>query len=284
MNLDVDVSESLTLRAGLVSKINDRLLIAPPGQSMFDQLCDWLDQHPLPTVGFNYWVLGIGATALCLRWGTYLAVLMDRTKPIDPRAREPMTSMISDQEMKRINIEASSNFARLLGVWFQDEEKCFDTLRRAYEWLPMPQRRVKRDWQVFERIATTLQAVFDSADVESSENSENAESRPFRALATTIVSLTYRNGPIETIHAGTKPAYNVDHRRLTDRQAQHVMRITAERTSAIMSTYPLWDIPLPGLPPWPERAQGLPYVLFYPHNWSLTESSSQIELGTEWTG
>jgi hypothetical protein len=144
MNLDVDMSESLTLRAGLVSKGNDRLLIIPPDQSMFDQLYAWLHQRPVPTVGFNYWVLGIGATALCLRWGTYLAVLMDCTKPIDPRAREPLTSMISEQEMKRINIEASSNLARLLRMWYEDEDKCFDTLRRAYEWLPMPQRRVKR--------------------------------------------------------------------------------------------------------------------------------------------
>jgi hypothetical protein len=39
-------------------------------------------------------MIGIGATALCLRWGTYLAVLLDEHKPIDPGAGSPATSMI----------------------------------------------------------------------------------------------------------------------------------------------------------------------------------------------
>lgn len=73
MELIVTVSEDLSLNAGAVSVYADTLCIHSPERSLFDQLCAWLDQCPRPTTGFNHWVLGIGATALCLRWGTYLA-------------------------------------------------------------------------------------------------------------------------------------------------------------------------------------------------------------------
>ena len=151
MKTKVTVSEDLSLNAGTVSTQADTLCIYPPDHSLFDQLCAWLDQCPPPTTGFNHWVLGIGATALCLRWGTYLAVLMDEAKPIDPRAEQPATSMISDEEMRRINIEASSNLARLLQLRHQDEDAFFDRLRRAYEWLPMPQKQVKRNGSLSKR-------------------------------------------------------------------------------------------------------------------------------------
>lgn len=126
MELIVRVSESFSLKAGVIIENNGSFLILPPEKLLFDQLCEWLDQLPPPTVGFNYWALGIGATALCLRWGTYLAVLMDESKPLDPRATHTASSMISDQEMKRINVEASSNFARLLHMWHRDEFECFN--------------------------------------------------------------------------------------------------------------------------------------------------------------
>jgi hypothetical protein len=102
------------LFAGITERQGDLMTIHPPEKTLLDQLCTWLDQRPSPTVGYNHWVFSIGATALCLRWGTYLAVLMDKTKPLDPRAKQSTASMISEDEMKRINIEASSNLAQLL--------------------------------------------------------------------------------------------------------------------------------------------------------------------------
>lgn len=83
MELTVTVSKHLSLNAGSVIPRADMFCILPPDSSLFDQLCAWLNQCPLPTAGIIHWVFGIGATALCLRWGTYLAVLMDETKAID---------------------------------------------------------------------------------------------------------------------------------------------------------------------------------------------------------
>ena len=82
MELHIPVFENFSLFAGIAEKKGDLMTIYPPEKSLFDQLCTWLDQRPSPTVGYNHWVFSIGATALCLRWGSYLAVLMDKTKPV----------------------------------------------------------------------------------------------------------------------------------------------------------------------------------------------------------
>ena len=282
MNLIVKVSDRFSLNAGAVKEDGKACLILPPEQSLFDQLHDWLDQLPPPTIGFHYWALGIGATALCLRWGTYLAVLMDTMRPLDPRATKRTTSMISDQEMKRINIEASSNLAYILKLWHEDEFRFFDLLRRAYEWLPMPQRRIKWNRSVYHLILGTLMTVHAQNLSSSPENSGTALEHPYRSLANAIISLVYRNGPIENIHAGSDSAYCVGQRRFTTGQTREVLRFTSERLSAIVGLYPLWDDKLPDLPPWPQRLTGLPFLSLYPHDWSLTDLSSEIRLRKEW--
>lgn len=284
MELIVTASDNLSLYAGAVTTQADILVIHPPEPSLFDQLCTWLDQCPRPTVGFNHWVLAIGATALCLRWGTYLAVLMDEAKPVDPRAKYLTTSMVSQEEMRRINIEASSNLARLLQLWHQDEDAFFDRLRRAYEQLPMPQRRVKRNWEPLEMMLGFLVGVHKTRKISLPASAPPAVSYPYRAVANAIINLTYRNGPVEDSHAGQGAAYSFSHRRFTDRQARQVIRYTAGRLSPFVSDFPLWGDYLADMPPWPERIMALPAFRWYPLDWSLTESSSQIRLKQEWTG
>ena len=282
MELIVTVSDDLSLNAGTLSGQADALCIHPPERTLFDQLCAWLDQCPRPTTGFNHWVLGIGTTALCLRWGTYLAVLMDETKPIDPRASQPAASMISDEEMRRINIEASSNLACLLQLRHQDEDAFFDRLRRAYEWLPMPQKQVKRDWGPLQTILRTLVDIHQTHDITLPDSAETAVSYPYRTLANGIIDSAYRNGPIENNHAGREAAYPLDRRRFTDRQVRQIIRFTAERLSPFVSAIPLWNEELGDMPPWPERMARLPAWKQYPHGWSFTESSSRIHPKQAW--
>ena len=54
---------------------------------------------------------GVAATVLVLRWGSYLAVLLDRDKPLWSAVRSQGISRISDEEVARINIEASAALA-----------------------------------------------------------------------------------------------------------------------------------------------------------------------------
>ena len=63
---------------------------------------------------------GVAATTLILRWGSYLAVLLDRDKPVWPEVRSASTSRISDEEMARINIEASSAPAEWIDLYRSD--------------------------------------------------------------------------------------------------------------------------------------------------------------------
>jgi hypothetical protein len=282
MELTVTVSKHLSLNAGTVAPRADMFCILPPDPSLFDHLCTWLNQCPPPTAGFNHWVLGIGATALCLRWGTYLAVLMDETKPIDPRAKQPTASMVSDEEMRRINIESSSNLARLLRMRHQDEGAFFDRLRRAYEWLPMPQKQVKRNWEPLQTILGTLVGIHQAKEIMLPDSAETAVSHPYRTLANAIIHFAYRNGPIEDSRAGRAPAYSLNHRRFTDRQARQIIRFTAERLSPFVSATPLWDEQIANMPPWPERMAALPAFRQYPRTWSFTESSSRIHLKQAW--
>ena len=143
--LSVPVTDSLALDAGTCVGSAAALTILPPSVSMLDQLLDWLSrQAPPDSKDLSSTSIGIGATALCLRWGTYLAVLLDERKPVDPRAAVPGISMISDLEMKRINLEFSANLARLVRMLHQDERGCRGLLHLACKYLAMPRMRLAR--------------------------------------------------------------------------------------------------------------------------------------------
>jgi hypothetical protein len=105
----VPLTSSLTSEDGSFCEGGDAITILPPSVAMFDQLANWLSRQTEPDPGgFCTELIGIGATALCLRWGTYLAILLDEHKPLDPRIGSAEISMISDPEMKRINFEFSA--------------------------------------------------------------------------------------------------------------------------------------------------------------------------------
>lgn len=129
----IPLTPDFSLHAGDLAGQDGWLSITPPTSSLFSQLCRWLAQQPPVYVGVNHWVLSIGATALCLRWGSYLAVLLDESKPVAPRAGQPGVSLISDEEMRRINIEASSNLAYLLRFGKEMRPLCSGSCK-----MPMP--------------------------------------------------------------------------------------------------------------------------------------------------
>lgn len=62
-----------------------------------------------------------------------------------------------------------------------------------------------------------------------------------------------------------------------------MIRVAAQKMSGIMGAYPFWDESLPDVDPWPDSVEGLPITMFYPRDWSYTESCSLIQLKKEWT-
>lgn len=137
----------------------------------------------------------------------------------------------------------------------------------------MPQKRVKRNLEPLESLLGFLIGMHEMSAV----NELTAVPHPYRNAANTIINLVYRNGPIEDIHAGRGQTFSLDHRRFTDRQVRFIIRQTAESLNSFVTDFPLWDNRLSRLPPWPERVAGLPRYLRHPRDWSLTESSAQIQ-------
>lgn len=283
MQLSVSFRD-LALDAGRVFDNGDnRLLIAHPDVSMFEQVCKWLNAQPSsPYTGLPHYVLGIGAAALCLRWGTYLAVLLDNHKPIDPHRKDPAASMISEGEMMRINIEASANLEHVLRLLHEDELTCYHLLERAYTYLPMPQRRVKRNLSVVTQLigSALMFNAQPSLFKSTPELIERLVAHPYRVLANYIMLWAYRNGngEVEEVHAGRFVGYSLAHRRVTLAQERGILRGAASRFGAVFTGPYLWDSDLPGLDPWPQNVTGL--SAGYPSGWTLDQSSVEIEITT----
>src|SRR5262245_62120852 len=122
--LSVVVQDDLVVDAGHVEEGGDQVLIVPPGRPMVDQLIDYLDAQSLPTTARHTKItqLSIGFAALCVRWGSYLATLLDERSDFHPdlaqgEGSQPEgISLVGDSEMRRLNIEISHNIARLVQV------------------------------------------------------------------------------------------------------------------------------------------------------------------------
>ena len=107
----VRVNDELVLDAGTCEEARGPhgrgRIIRPPSTTLFHQVVAYLREKPDPLkrpTGSMVGREGVAAAALALRWGTYLAVLLDHGKSVWPEVESPNTSRISDEEMARINI------------------------------------------------------------------------------------------------------------------------------------------------------------------------------------
>src|SRR5579864_7489950 len=87
-SIQIRVNDELTLDAGIVRASDEqdaRYEITPPVKPMLDQVIVYLNSKPpLPYEGIRSSRSGVGLTALCIRWGSYLATLMDSTAVLHP--------------------------------------------------------------------------------------------------------------------------------------------------------------------------------------------------------
>jgi hypothetical protein len=285
--LSVLVIGSLTLDAGACCAGENAITILPPSVTMFDQLLDWLSRKAAPDQAvFSAQSVGIGATALCLRWGSYLAVMLDEHKPPDPRIGLPGISMIADSEMKRINLECSSNLARLIRMLHEDEVGCYRLLHLAQQNLPMPRIRFRLSSDPFEALQRLVSSVFwELAGADYRDRLDRARRivtrHPYGVLGNSMALAAWRNGPVEDIHRGRAGGHSLDHRRAADDQCRELMSYTSGRLSVLLSKFRPW-IQSPGLvPSWPENLAAIQISpRFTCSSWSLTESCSVVELGS----
>lgn len=87
--LRVRVTDELMLDAGTCETVSGpsgpERIIRPPATTLFHQVLAYLRDKPdppKPPSGSMVGREGVAATALVLRWGSYLAVLLDHDKPV----------------------------------------------------------------------------------------------------------------------------------------------------------------------------------------------------------
>ena len=91
--------------------------IAPPAVPMFQQVVEFLETKPVPPGGaMKREDEARAAVTVCLRFGSYFAVLSDPSRPDAPDIADEEVSHIANQEMARINIEVSAALAWWLAL------------------------------------------------------------------------------------------------------------------------------------------------------------------------
>lgn len=284
--LQVRVDSEFKLEVGSLICDSELLRLRPPQHSMFDQLCTYLRYASLPEKVprvLSAWVIGIGTTALCLRWGSYLAFIWDGDKPLDPRVHDSAASLISDGEMARINIEASSNLAKLLSLQHEKPEEFNRLLWAAYTILPMPWRKVKPARDVTVKLLQAGLAV-PAKVVEQFLGAGNLPkeicARPMRAYANVLVNSFWRNNsPVEDLHAGWVPVRSLTRRRAAPNQVNGVLRFVSEGFSAMLGGALPWEKQVATSLPWPACVRSL-YAIpgSGPSGWSFTEECREVLL------
>jgi hypothetical protein len=288
-DLLIPVNSTLTVNAGAWSVTIDDdgdpcRDILPPHPTMFEQLLAYIEVQPLlPYYGMpSISDVGIAVTALCIRWGSYFACLVG-DKPLWRHAGEQDVSAISDGEMARINIESSAALAALFNIACKDKERFYRLVAHARQLLPMPQKKVSRDAEVFFAPVEALRALpeLKQEGIWYTDREKDAREYPARVIANIMVNTCWRNGPIEGIHAGRAPDGNrpLLARRITPRDERMLMKSAARRFATAMLR---WD------PSLVAPAQMTDDAVVYsttatlyvrpPSNWSLIELSRAVRL------
>lgn len=285
MELRVCVNEELVLDAG-VCEAGAEGIIQPPETTLFRQVLGYLRSKPDPPTPSGVEQEGLAAAAVVLRWGSYLAVLADRAKPIWAETRSPETSRICDSEMARINIEASAALAEWIDIARSDQKAYEKLVSRALAYLPLPKVRMRPDGASFAVLAMPDVAgkIIEATDATNPKFlaavREDAQQHPSRVFANALINTAWRNGPVEGIHGGKFRGYPLDRRRVTAAEERTLLSFAADRLTTGMDACRQLSLERPART-WPEQV--LPYglarmMLITPYGWTLTEATREVRL------
>src|SRR2546430_2515054 len=299
--LTINVNNQLTIDAGswkecVAEDQTPHRLISPPQTTMYRQALSHLeeatkDRKAPPKSQLHFGEVAIATVAVCLRWGSYFAVLAKHDLPQWTAAYDPEVSCIGDGEMARINIEASAALSGWIDLMRADQQHFRKLVKAAVQLLPFPITQLDGStyynrFRAFSTINSVngrryLMEAF--ARDFGSEWLEREKARlivnPTRALANGILNEHWRNGSgIEDIHAGSvAPTRPLMQCRLTKAQEALLMQETAELfVPTLRALYHV--VSKPSEETWPEQA--LPYAIAFkpPADWSLDEQTRAIAL------
>lgn len=290
--LRVRVNEELSLDAGSwVAEAGPHgtvQVVSPPETTLFHQVLAYLmakPDPPKPPSGSMVGREGVAAAAVALRWGSYLAVLLDRDKPLLHGIDSPRVSRISDGEMARINIEASAALSEWIDLYRADPggDLYVSLVNRAVVYLPMPKKTAKLEVTGFGALALPKAAarVLELAHADQLQRARGeVETHASRVFANALINTAWRNGPVENIHAGAYPRYALDRRRVTPAEERELMAFASGRLAQGTTVCLHFATEHPARS-WSDQV--LPYglaemLLITPSGWTLTESSREVRL------
>ncbi len=300
-SLTINVNDRFTIDAGYWQECagEDQMpyrLVSSPRITMYQQSLSYLEeatrgQKVPPKSQVHFGEVAIATVAVCIRWGSYFAVLADHDLPQWTAAYDPEVSCIGDGEMARINIEASAALSGWIDLMRADQQHFRKLVKAAVQLLPFPITQLDGStyynrFRAFSTINSVngrryLMEAF--ARDFGSEWLEREKARlivnPTRALANGILNEHWRNGSgIEDIHAGSvAPTRPLTLCRLTKVQEALLMQEAAELFVPTMRA--LYNVvSKPSEETWSEQA--LPYALAFkpPADWSLQELTRAIAL------
>jgi hypothetical protein len=271
-------------------------LVSPPQTTMYRQVLSYLeettrDEKVPPKSQVHFGEVAIATVALCIRWGSYFAVLANRDLPQWATAYNPQVSCIGDGEMARINIETSAALSDWVDLMRADQPRFRRLVKAAVRLLPFPITQLDgstyyhrfRAFSAFNSAHGRRDLMEAFARDFGSEWFERQKARvllnPTRALANGILNEHWRNeSGIEDVHAGSiAPPRPLTQCRLTRAQEALLMQETAELFVPTMRAL-YYVVSKPSEETWPEQA--LPYAIAFkpPANWSLEEQTREIAL------
>jgi hypothetical protein len=300
-SLTVNVSARFTIDAGSwQGRVEEDQapyrLVSPPRATMYRQVLSYLEeatrgQKVPPKSQVHFGEVAIATVALCIRWGSYFAVLANRGLPQWAAAFDSEVSCIGDAEMARINIEASAALSDWIDLMRADQPRFRKLVKAAVQLLPFPIAQLDgstyyhrfRAFSAFNSAHGRRYLMEAFARDFGPEWLERQKAgvllNPTRALANGILNEHWRNGSgIEDVHAGSvAPPRPLLQRRLTRAQEALLMQETAELFVPTMRAL-YYIVSKPSEESWPEQA--LPYAIAFkpPANWSLDEQTREIAL------
>lgn len=303
----IHVTPSCTLHAGWWEQLKGEdgdpyRIIHPPEQSLFEQVLSHIEtliepstQNVPTSLSLNDHVRAL--LAICLRWGSYFAVVTDTEKPVWPGAKRTANSLISDAEMARINIEASAALEQWIDI-MRSDYTYYCTLVRATHHLPLSVRHIHippdgrerhLKWMLFSRCIRYLGTPQERAQLINAQSEETwsktmrkaVSATPTRLLANGLINTCWRNGTsIENIHAGKANTLPLLYRRLTPQQERNLLREAGEMFMVALEVI-FGLLHEQGEVNW--ETQVLPFALYpllfqLPSHWSVTEKTRKVIL------
>ena len=220
--------------------------------------------------------------AVCLRWGSYFAVLADPARPPAPNIDDEQVSQIDDDEMARMNIEISAALAWWLALAGSDDRRYWDLVARALAYLPTGPKAVSALQGGDILLASTMPEM--AAEVRRQwpadrleRDMQTATNHGIRVIANTITHIAWRNGPIENVHAGRYLGYGLNERRVLPKAEKSIIRHAQDGLFSGLKAadYLRYD---GAWPPPAERVLPFMHGLIGPMGWSCTELSRLVEL------